>query len=179
MPIRILLTAVAAILFAATLLRPGGATPEAVAATTVPPAVAATASGVTIDGKVRQILHLTAEDLARLPAVTLDMAFKTKHGNEKGRYTGVSLWSLLEQAGFAEAPESRAYLRQTLLATGTDGYGVAIAIAELDPRFEGKGAIIAYARDGHPLGNGGLRLVIPGDLHGGRSVRDLVHIELR
>lgn len=53
-------------------------------------------------------------------------------------------------------------------------------MAELDPNFEGKQVIIAYERNGEPIpGNIGLRLVVPGDKHGGRSVRDVIRIDVR
>jgi hypothetical protein len=38
--------------------------------------------------------------------------------------------------------------------------------------------MIAYQRDGAPLGGTGFRLVIPGDKHGGRSVRDVTAITI-
>ena len=34
--------------------------------------------------------------------------------------------------------------------TGADGYVVALAVGELDPEFEGKSVLVAYARDGKP-----------------------------
>jgi hypothetical protein len=37
--------------------------------------------------------------------------------------------------------------------------------------------IVAYAEDGKPLD--GLRLIVPGDKHGGRAVKDVVHIEVK
>jgi hypothetical protein len=38
--------------------------------------------------------------------------------------------------------------------------------------------MIACQRDGAPLGGTGFRLVIPGDKHGGRSVRDVTAITI-
>ena len=54
-----------------------------------------------------------------------------------------------------------------------------LTLAEIDPEFEGKRVILAYWRDGQPLPGGELRLVVPGDHRGGRSVREVVKIELR
>jgi len=69
-------------------------------------------------------------------------------------------------------------LQHTILARGHDGYGVALAIGEIDPRFAGKEVIVAYQRDGKPMENQTFRLVVPGDAHGGRSVNDLVSLTI-
>jgi len=70
-------------------------------------------------------------------------------------------------------------LRHYLLVTGRDGYQIVVSMGEIDPDFEAKPAILAYDRDGKPLGANGLRIVIPGDKHGGRMVHDVVHIEVK
>jgi hypothetical protein len=59
------------------------------------------------------------------------------------------------------------------------GYAVALAIGELDPHYEGKSVILAYAGGDPPATAAQLRLVVPGDVHGGRSVRDVAAIEVR
>jgi len=45
---------------------------------------------------------------------------------------------------------------------------------EIAPDFGGKQALIAYERDGKPLDH--FRLVMPGDKHGARNVRDIVTV---
>lgn len=62
--------------------------------------------------------------------------------------------------------------------TGRDGYTAVLALAEVDPEFEGKQVLLAYRRDGQPMDGHALRLVVPGDHHGGHSVRDVVRIDL-
>ena len=74
--------------------------------------------------------------------------------------------------------DRRARLRRTIWVTGRDGYTAALALAEIDPEFEGKQVLLAYRRDGKPIDGNTLRLVVPGDRHGGRSVRDVVRIEV-
>jgi hypothetical protein len=96
-----------------------------------------------------------------------------------GRYTGGMLWVLLEKAGLVDEPGKNSNLRHTLLITGRDGYAVALAVGELDPHYEGKSVILAYAGGEPPASNAALRLVVPGDAHGGRSVRDIATIEVR
>ncbi|HEX4081153.1 MAG TPA: hypothetical protein VHX61_19995 [Rhizomicrobium sp.] len=48
-----------------------------------------------------------------------------------------------------------------------------------NPDFEGKNVILAYAKDGKLAPADGIRLIVPGDHHGGRDVRDVVTIEVR
>jgi DMSO/TMAO reductase YedYZ molybdopterin-dependent catalytic subunit len=135
---------------------------------------------VTLDGLVEHPLHLSEADLAALPAIELDASFQTGHGPETAHYRGALLWSLVEKAGLSvELGNRRNSLRHYLLVTGRDGYAAAISIGELDPDFEGKQAILAYARDGKPLDADEVRLIVPGDKHGGRAVRDVVHIAVK
>lgn len=54
---------------------------------------------------------------------------------------------------------------------------MALSIGEIDPRMEGKPVLIAVTRDGEPVND--LRLVVPGNVHAARSVRDLASIEVR
>ena len=57
---------------------------------------------------------------------------------------------------------------------------VLLSIAELDPEFAGTQAILAVTRDSQPLSaDEGVRLVVPGDKHGGRRVRHVVRIEVQ
>ena len=126
-----------------------------------------------INGQVANPRTWTFQDLQALPQAIVDVAVP---GAPATRFTGASLWTLLEEAAPLDAtPRTR--LRHTLLAQGRDGYGVALAIAELLPDFEAKTVLVAYAQDGKPLP--ALRLVVPGDRRGGRGVRDLVAIEVR
>jgi hypothetical protein len=54
-----------------------------------------------------------------------------------------------------------------------------LSTGEIAPDFGGKTAMIAYERDGVELGDKVLRVVMPGDKHGGRYVRDVVEIAVR
>jgi Oxidoreductase molybdopterin binding domain len=113
----------------------------------------------------------------KLPAVEEKVSFLTSHGPEQGAYTGALLWSVLDH-GDVLGSDRRARLRRTIVVTGRDGYAVVLALAEIDPEFEGKQVLLAYRRDGQPIAGGTLRLIVPGDRHGGRSVRDVVRIDL-
>ncbi len=84
---------------------------------------------------------------------------------------------MLERAEMLGA-DRRTRLRRNIVVTGRDGYAVTLALAEIDPEFEGKQVLLAYRRNGQPIEGNTLRLVVPGDRHGGRSVRDVVRIGL-
>ncbi|GGF48282.1 molybdopterin-binding oxidoreductase [Aliidongia dinghuensis] len=134
---------------------------------------------VAVTGAVTKPLALTPAALAAEPLVSLHVAFATSHGDEAADYAGVPLWTVLQRAGLVDGQAKGAHLRHGILVTGADGYGVLLAIGELDPEFAGKQVILAVKRDGQPLaGDEGVRLVVPGDKRGGRSVRHVVKIEV-
>ena len=89
------------------------------------------------------------------------------------------LWTLLEAAGGIDDPAKGAELRHTINIRGRDGYIVVLSTGEIAPDFGGKPAMIAYERDGQKLGDTGLRILMPGDKHGGRYVRDVAEIEVK
>ena len=112
----------------------------------------------------------------QLPATESTIAFQTSHGPEKATYTGATLWSVLQKSASVNS-DPRQRLHQVIIVTGSDGYTAALALAEIDPDFEGKPVLLAYKRDGKPMND--LRLVVPGDKFGGRSVQNAVRIEIR
>lgn len=130
-------------------------------------------------GAVKQQLVLDEALLRSLPAVNVDITYETGQGKKSGSYTGVLLWALLAKAAPIDEPGKNASLRHTLLVTGRDGYAVALAFGEVDPHYEGKSVILAYAGGQPPASFGALKLVVPGDAHGGRSLRDVATIEIR
>jgi DMSO/TMAO reductase YedYZ molybdopterin-dependent catalytic subunit len=139
-----------------------------------PPAVPST--GVKLDGAVKTAANYSMADLAALPSAGVTLTIQG-HDAASGSWKGVPLMVLIEKAGTVEEKGHGAYLQHVIIARGTDGYGVAIAIGEIEPKFEGKQAIVAYQKDGAALPS--LRLIIPGDAHAGRDVRDLAELTLR
>ncbi len=128
-------------------------------------------------GRVEHPRTLTLAELQAMPAVTVEATFVTGQGPQAGRFTGVPLWALLQAAVPVDEPGRSTHLRHTLLAQRRDGYGVALAIGELDPNFACKQVLVAYAEEGRA--QTGLRLIVPGDMRAGRGVRDLVSVEVR
>ena len=107
----------------------------------------------------------------------MEVSHASPRGVQKDTFTGTLLWTVVSAAQPIEGSGSRTYLQHTLIARGQDSYSVALAIGELDPDFENKQVLIAYEQNGAPLA--ALKLVVPGDSKAGRSVRDLIAIELR
>jgi hypothetical protein len=133
---------------------------------------------VVVAQSVEQTHTIDMAMVEQLPAIEQKVSFLTGHGPEQATYTGALLWSVLDHAGMLGG-DRRARLRRTVLVTGRDGYTAVLALAEIDPEFEGKQVLLAYRRDGQPMDAHALRLVVPADRHGGRSVRDVVRIDLR
>jgi DMSO/TMAO reductase YedYZ molybdopterin-dependent catalytic subunit len=138
------------------------------------PAVPSTS--VKLDGAVKTPATYSMADLAALPSAGITLTIQG-HDAASGSWKGAPLMALIEKAGTVEEKGHGAYLQHVIIARGTDGYGVAVAIGEIEPKFEGKQAIVAYQKDGAPLPS--LRLIIPGDAHAGRSVRDLSELTVR
>ena len=137
------------------------------------PAVAAAPASerLEIQGRVAHPRVLTRADLEQLPSTTVNLTQISGHGPQQATYTGVLLWTLLDQASPVDAPGRKTHLRHTILAQGTDDYVVALGIGEVDPTFEGKQVIVALTRNGAPMHS--LELVVPGDKSAGRDVHDL------
>ena len=141
------------------------------------PALAQTAA--TLSGAVSAPLTLDAATLKAFPPTAIDITFQSGSGTETGHYSGVLLWTLLQKAGLVNAPGKKTGLRHTLLVTGRDGYGVALALGEIDPNYAGKSVILAFDGGTPPVSFDHLRLLVPGDAHGGRIVKDVATIEVQ
>ena len=136
----------------------------------------APSTSLRLDGAVKIPATYTIADLAAMPSASVTVSFQG-HDAASGSWKGVPLMALFDKAGTIEDKGHGAYLQHVIIARGSDGYGAAIAIGEIEPKFEGKQAIVAYEKDGVPLTS--LRLVIPGEAHAGRDVRDLAELTLR
>ena len=132
---------------------------------------------ISVTTSVEQTRNIDPTTIEKLPAVEEKVSFLTGHGPEQAIYTGALLWSVIASPEMSGG-DRRARLRRTIWVTGRDGYTVVLTLAEIDPEFEGKQVLLAYRRDGKPIDGNTLRLVVPGDRYGGRSVRDVVRIDV-
>jgi hypothetical protein len=140
---------------------------------------AAMAEDAVLSGAVTHPLTLDAATLQTLPATTITVTFQSGSGEESGTYTGVLVWDLLQKAGMVNAPGKNMALRHTLTVTGRDGYAAAIAEGEFDPLYGNKQVLLAYRAADRKASFDHLRLLVPGDLHGGRFVSDVVSIDVK
>ena len=131
---------------------------------------------LSLEGKVKQPQHWTLDDLKKMQADHADVTYQTDRGPVAAHFSGVLLWSLIAAAGGIDYDSKGAELRHTIRITAKDGYVVVTSTGEIAPDFGGKSVLVAYERDGKPLD--GFRIVMPGDKHGGRNVRDVVTIAI-
>ena len=136
-----------------------------------------------IAGKIQDAVLLSTEEVANYLATTnphvYTVSFVAGTGTETHTFTGFLLYDVLTFLGPKFDPAVRNdKLRFYASATGSDGYQAIVAWGEFDPTFENKAVLLAFTQDGKSLAGGGPRLVVPGDIRGGRYVSDVVSIRL-
>lgn len=90
-------------------------------------------------------------------------------------WTGPLLWNVLVAAGAVDPARPADAVRLGVRVIGADGWTAVFGLAELSPEFAGKPIQLADKVSGQPTA---LRLIVPGEHRGGRSVRDVVRIEI-
>ena len=136
------------------------------------------AAGVFVQRRGLPARQLTPERLAALKPFTQKSAPAPGHGDASSEWTGPLLWDVLTAAGAIDAARPAEQVRLTIRVTGADGYAVSIAAAELSPEFAAHAIQLATHLNGAAIPAGGLRLVVPGEKRAGRSVRDVVRIDV-
>lgn len=141
-----------------------------------------TTTQFTLSGGVTTPGTYTRSRLQALPATTEMVTYLSGGTSVTASFTGVSLWTLLSDAGIVTNPSIKNdILNYYVLATGSDGYEAVFSLGELDPMFGGAGApdLIAYEENAGSLGADGFaRILVPGDDFGGRYVSNLVSLEV-
>jgi hypothetical protein len=142
-------------------------------------ALAGEAPALLVAGPKGETKSLQASDLRQL--AVREVTVTEPHGKQTVRYRGAPLTAVLALVG---APAGDA-LRGPGLALhvrveASDGYRASFSLAELDAGFGSTDVLVAFERDGEPLGAeiGPFRLVVPTDKRGGRWVRQVVSIKL-
>lgn len=169
-------TAILLAFLAAFALGATGMAPSAAAQSDAVPMTETGSTAITVVNASGARTVLTEGAVAQLPSVQVAVSFQTEHGPFHDFFAGPLLWTVLAKFGAVDPAKPRQSVGQAVLVVGRDGYGAALAMGEIAPAFEGKQVILADSMDGHPLGGGHLRLIMPGDRHGGRSVRDVIRI---
>ena len=136
--------------------------------------VALAADPATMTGAVKTPLTLDHATLSAMPVASVSISY----GSSNSTYTGVLVWDLLKKAELIPGEGKNAALRHTLLITAANGYAVAVALGELDPSYGNKQVMLAYRSTDGSASFDHLRLLVPGDVRGGRAVRDVAKIEV-
>lgn len=140
---------------------------------------------VSVSGLVENAGTYDVERLKEFPATRVTPSPSKGHGDlmrPEREFTGVLLWSLLEDAGLTLDPAINEHvLRRIIVARDSEGYGVVIAAGEVEPRFQNAPFVVALSDDSGGLGelDGGLRLTPPFDLAGARHVKGIASLEVR
>jgi DMSO/TMAO reductase YedYZ molybdopterin-dependent catalytic subunit len=117
-----------------------------------------------VTGNVPQPLVVKVGDLAKMPRATV------------AAYEGVWLHEILKKAGLGPGGEQTGYV----VASAADGYRILFSLGELDPTVTENQYLVADKVNGQPLTgrDGTFRLVVPKDVRGVRSVRQLSKLEV-
>ena len=133
---------------------------------------------LTVQSEAGKQVVLNRPDLDALPHVKVSAA---EHGGTPVEFEGVTLRSVLEKSGvsFGESMKGKR-LANCLLVEAADGYRAVIALPEMDPAFTDKQIVLAFLRDGKPLGEkeGPYRVVIPDEKRMARWVRQVTTLKI-
>jgi DMSO/TMAO reductase YedYZ molybdopterin-dependent catalytic subunit len=121
---------------------------------------------------------LGPERLAALPRVTQRVGSMTGRGEQQNDWTGPLLWEVLGASGMLNGATPREQAHLAVRITGADGYAAVISLGEISPQLADRPILLADELNGAPLPDHSLRLIVPGDRLGARSVRDVVRIDI-
>jgi hypothetical protein len=117
------------------------------------------------------------------PVTTMSVTYKAAGVPASDTYTGTTLWNLLGTAGGVETTSAKNdILSKYVIATGSDGYTSIYSLGEIDPQFGNQSIMVASSDTAGQLGphrsDGLSRVVVPGDIAGGRYVSDLASLKV-
>ena len=134
-------------------------------------------AAIQVGGEVANPRSYTLDDLRALPAEQVRGVVRVGGSDQAFVFDAVRLFALINAAGPTISGDGAGYY---VRIDGADGSQAIVAWGEISPDFEGKPVAVAYTQDGVPLDDatGFARLVVPGDLRGGRSVASITAITL-
>ena len=135
---------------------------------------------VLITGALEDRTVLSFAELAAIqPTHTVNVTFMAGSATEHHTFTGPLLYDVLNLFAPKFDPNVKNdRLRFYVSATGADDYQAIVAWGEFDPGFQNKQILLAVTQDGVSLESEGPRLVVPGDIRGGRYVSTVVTVDL-
>jgi hypothetical protein len=132
---------------------------------------------VNIWGDVRKPTTLSLDALRGLRPQTQSVTFQSSMGPQSHTYVGPTLIDIVTAADPAVDPaDHHALLPVVVVATGAGDYTATVAWGEISPDFAATPVLVACTEDGNELDQP--RLVMPGDIRGGRYVRDLTELRV-
>jgi hypothetical protein len=133
----------------------------------------AQAQSLSVTGLAGQSATLSAADLAAMPRVAVTLHLD---GGRTEACEGVALSDILAKVG---APQGKALrgpeMADVVVATASDGYRVALALAETDPGMRAEKIVLADRCNGAAMTapEGPFRLVVENDIRPARSARQV------
>ncbi len=122
-------------------------------------------------------VFLKAADLQAMTHTTVTV--HNPHTEADETYAGVRVAEIFSKLGVTLGKGLD--LNSYLIASGSDGYSVVLAMAEADPSFHPGDVMVADSMNGHPMDakSGPFKLVVTEDKRPARSVRNLVSLVLK
>lgn len=115
--------------------------------------------------------------LRSLPEQTLSLTIRSPRRSSDYTFKGALLMDYVRAAGMLPAERKQGgFSNMYFKAAADDGMTVAVAYAEVAQAFARKTVLLAYEQDGEAIQKG-LRLVVPGDGLGGRSIYGVTTLE--
>jgi hypothetical protein len=121
--------------------------------------------------------QIPPERIASFARVTQRVSFSSGRGEQQNEWTGPLLWDVLAASGVIDTARPQDLVHLAVWVTGADGYSAVVALGEIAPQFGVRQVQLADTINGAPLPGKALRLIVPGDGLGGRSVRDVVRVD--
>ena len=120
-------------------------------------------------------IDLTA--VRSLPAHTQSLTIRSPKRSSDYTFKGALLMDYVRQAGMLPAERKQGgFSNMYFKCAADDGMTIVVAYAEIAQAFTGKTVLLAYEQDGEAIQKG-LRLVVPGDGLGGRSIYGVTTID--
>lgn len=114
-----------------------------------------------------------------LPEQTLTATMRNPRGVSTRAFRGALLYDYCHATGMV--PQRQGPVgpgNHYIVATAEDGFAATLAWFEVMPRASAKQVLLAFEQDAEPV-RAGIRLIVPGDDLGGRSIFGLAGLELR
>jgi DMSO/TMAO reductase YedYZ molybdopterin-dependent catalytic subunit len=121
---------------------------------------------------------LAPDRIAALPRVTQRVGSMTGRDEQQNDWTGPLLWEVLGASGMLNGATPREQAHLVVRVTGADGYAAVISLGEISPQLADRPILLADEFNGALLPDHSLRLIVPGDRLGARSVRDVVRLDI-